>query len=307
MNIKIMADSTCDLSQEIVEQYNISIIPLVVNIDGQEFRDRLDIQTDEFYNKLETYKNPPTTSMPNPNAFITSIREAEAQGCNDVLCICMSSGTSGSYQAAILAQNLFHSTYPESQIRFEVIDSVSMSHGSGWLVMKCAMLLKNGYSLEQLIQYCEAIKYRIKHFLSVDDLENLIRSGRITGSSAIIGKVLNIKPIMSMKNTKGVVIAKKRGHKQVLNYYIEEFIKHVDYEQTNFVIIGYTSDIHRAENLKIKLKGETEFKGEVYIMQMGVAVGTHVGLGGLSMFFVEKPHEDFIQHVKEIIINRIKK
>ena len=307
MNIKIIADSTCDLSREIVEQYNISIIPLVVNIDGQEFRDRLDIQIDEFYNKLETYKNPPTTSMPNPNAFITSIREAEAQGFNEVLCICMSSGTSGSYQAAMLAQNLFLTTYPESKIRFEVIDSVSMSHGSGWLVMKCSMLLKNGYSLEQLIQYCETIKYRIKHFLSVDDLENLIRSGRITGSSAIIGKVLNIKPIMSMKNTKGVVVAKKRGHKQVLNYYIEEFIKCVDYEQTNFVIIGYTSDIHRAENLKIKLLNETEFKGDVYIMQMGMVVGTHVGLGGLSMFFVEKPHDDFIQHVKEIIIHRIKK
>ena len=307
MSIKIMADSTCDLSQEIIEKYNISIIPLVVNIDGHEFRDRLDIQTDEFYNKLETYKNSPTTSMPSPNAYITSIIEAEVQGFNEVLCICMSSGTSGSYQAAVLAKDLFQTTYPESKTRFEVIDSVSMSHGSGWLVMKCAMLLEKGYSFEELIDYCEAIKYRIKHFLSVDDLENLIRSGRISGAGAIIGKALNIKPIMSMKNTKGSVIAKKRGHKQVLNYYIEEFVKLVDYGQTDFVIIGFTSDIHRAENLKIKLQNETDFKGDIYIMQMGVAVGTHVGLGGLSMFFAEKPHEDFIQHVKEIIINRIKK
>lgn len=307
MNIKIMADSTCDLSQEIIEQYNISIVPLVVNIDGQEYRDRLDIQTDEFYNKLETYKNSPTTSMPSPNAYITSIIEAEAQGFNEVLCICMSSGTSGSYQAAVLAKDLFQTTYPESKTHFEVIDSVSMSHGSGWLIMKCAMLLEKGYSFEELIQYSEAVKYRIKHFLSVDDLENLIRSGRITGAGAIIGKALNIKPIMSMKNTKGTVVAKKRGHKQVLNYYIEEFVKRVDYEQTDFVIIGYTSDIHRAENLKIKLHNEADFKGDIYIMQMGVAVGTHVGLGGLSMFFAEKPHEDFIQHVKEIIIHRIRK
>jgi len=306
MNIKIIADSTCDLSQEIIEQYDISIVPLVVNIYGQEFRDRLDIQTDEFYNKLETYKKPPTTSMPSPDSFISCIKQAETKGFKEVLCICMSSGTSGSYQSAILAQNLYFMTYPESKIRFEVIDSVSMSHGSGWLIMKCAMLLKYGYSLDQLIQYCEVVKYRIKHFLSVDDLENLIRSGRITGPGAIIGKVLNIKPIMSMKNTKGVVIAKKRGHKQVLNYYVEEFIKRVDYEQTNFIIIGYTSDIHRAENLKIKLQNEAEFQGDIFIMQMGVAVGTHVGLGGLSMFFVEKPHEDFIQHVKDIIIHRIK-
>ena len=306
MSIKIMADSTCDLSQEIIEQYNISIVPLVVNIDGKEFRDRLDIQTDEFYNKLETYKKPPTTSMPSPNSYITSIKEAEAQGFNEVLCICMSSGTSGSYQAAVLAKNLYQTTYPESKTHFEVIDSVSMSHGSGWLIMKCAMLLKECYTLEELMKYCEAVKYRIKHFLSVDDLENLIRSGRISGAGAIIGKALSIKPIMSMKNTKGTVVAKKRGHKQVLNYYIEEFIKCVDYGQTNFVIIGYTSDIHKAENLKIKLQNEAEFKGDIYIMQMGVAVGTHVGLGGLSMFFVENPHEDFMQHVKEIIIKRLK-
>jgi len=306
MNIKIIADSTCDLSQEIIEQYDISIVPLLVNIDGQEFRDRLDIQTDEFYNKLETYKKSPTTSMPSPDAFITCIKKAESKGFNGVLCICMSSGTSGSYQSAILAQKLYLTTHPESKTRFEVIDSVSMSHGSGWMIMKCAMLLKDGYSLDQLIQYCEAIKYRIKHFLSVDDLENLIRSGRITGPSAIIGKVLNIKPIMSMKNTKGVVVAKKRGHRQVLSYYVEEFIKRVDHEQTNFVIIGYTSDIHRAENLKIKLQSETGFKGDIFIMQMGVAVGTHVGLGGLSMFFIEKPHEDFIKHVKDIIMHRVK-
>lgn len=305
MNIKIIADSTCDLSQEIIEKYDISIAPLMVNIDGQEFRDRLDIQTDEFYSKLESYKRPPTTSMPSPDSYIRCVNDAETQGFNEVLCICMSSGTSGSYQGAMIAKELYFLKYPESKTRFEVIDSVSMSHGSGWLVMKCAMLLQDGYLFEQLIQYCEAVKYRIKHLLSVDDLENLIRSGRISGTSAIIGKVLNVKPIMSMKNTKGVVIAKKRGHRQVLNYYIEEFIKHVDYEQTNFVIVGYTSDIHRAENLKIKLQSETKFKGEIYVMQMGVAVGTHVGLGGLSMFFVEIPHEDFIQHVKEIILHKI--
>jgi DegV family protein with EDD domain len=306
MSIKIIADSTCDLSQEIIEKYNISIVPMVINIDGQEFKDRFDIQIDEFYNKLETYQNPPTTSMPSPDSFIACVKEAEEQGFSEFLCICMSSGTSGSYQSAMIAKDTYLSRYKESEICFEVIDSVSMSHGSGWLVMKCAMLLESGYSLDQLVHYCESVKYRIKHFLSVDDLENLIRSGRISGAGAIIGKVLNIKPIMTMKNTKGVVVAKKRGRKQVLSYYIEQFIEHVDYEQTNFVIIGYTSDVHRAENLRIKLQNATEFRGDIYIMQMGVAVGTHVGLGGLSMYFVEKPHEDFIHHIKEIIMHKIK-
>lgn len=180
-----------------------------------------------------------------------------------------------------------------------------MSHGSGWLIIKCAMLLQQGYTFEELIDYCESIKYRIKHFLSVDDLDNLIRSGRLSNTGGIIGKVLNIQPIMSMKDTKGAVIAKKRGTRQVYKYYIEEFIKRADYTETNFVIIGYTSDINKAENLKAMLLKEAEFNGDIYIMQMGVAVGTHVGLGGLSMFFVEKPHDDFIHHMKEKIKNRI--
>ena len=172
--------------------------------------------------------------------------------------------------------------------------------------MKCATLIDKGYTFEELIEYCESIKYRIKHYLSVDDLDNLIRSGRLSNTSGVIGKLLNVKPIMSMKNTKGAVIAKKRGTRQVYNYYIEEFLKRVDYEQTNFVIIGYTSDINKAENLKAMLS-ETEFKGDIYIMQMGVAVGTHVGLGGLSMFFVEKPHDDFLDHMKEKFISHIHK
>jgi len=288
MKIKLMADSTCDLSSEIIERYDICIAPLVITIDGHEYRDRVDINADEFYDKLATYKNPPTTSMPTPESFISCIREAEDQGYDQVLCICMSSGTSGSYQGAVLAKDLYFEQYPESKIRYEVIDSVSMSHGSGWLILKCALLREEGYSFDQLIDYCEAIKYRIKHFLSVEDLTNLIRSGRISNFGAMIGKVLNIHPVMSMKNTRGAIVTKKRGHKQVLNYFVQEFIRRVDYNETNFIIIGYTSDINKAQDLKNLFLASTGFKGEVFIMQMGVAVGTHVCLGGLSMFFAEK-------------------
>lgn len=300
MKIKLIADSTCDLSQEILDKYNICIAPLVINIEEREYMDRIDISNDEFYKNLMNYKSHPTTSMPSPKSYIACIDKAIEQGYDEILCICMSSGTSGSYQGALLAKELYYEQNPESTIRFEIIDSVSMSHGSGWLIMKCAMLMEQGYNLNKLMEYCESIKYKIKHLLSVDDLDNLIRSGRLSNTSGIIGKLLNVNPIMSMKNTKGAVIAKKRGLKQVYNYYIQVFTKHVDLEQTNFVIVGYTSDINKAENLKSMLINIASYQGDIYIMQMGVAVGTHVGLGGLSMFFVEKPHEDFIHHLKGI-------
>ena len=306
MKIKLIADSTCDLSQDILNLYDICLAPLVISIEEKEYKDRIDISNDDFYKNLMTFKTYPTTSMPSPESYIDCIKGAVEQGYEKVLCICMSSGTSGSYQGALLAKELFYEQNPDSNIQFEVIDSVSMSHGSGWLIMKCAMLIGDGYTFEELIEYCETIKYRIKHFLSVDDLDSLIRSGRLSNASGVIGKLLNVKPIMSMKNKKGAVIAKKRGSKKVYNYYIQEFINRVDYEQTNFVIIGYTSDINKSENLKILLR-KAGFDGQVYIMQMGVAVGTHVGLGGLSMFFVEKPHEDFMNHMKEKLLSHIHK
>lgn len=291
MKIKLMADSTCDLSTEVTERYDIAIAPLVISIEGREYRDRIDISNDEFYRRLPTYKAPPTTSQPTPESYLGCFREAEEQGFDQVLCICMSSGTSGSYQGAVLAKELYQATYPDTRIRIAVIDSVGMSHGTGWLILKCARLREAGHSFEQLIEYCEDTKYRIKHFLSVEDLENLIRSGRISNVSGWIGKLLHLRPIMTMKNTRGAIVAKKRGQKEVLRHYVQEFKSRVDPAETDFIIIGYTSDISRAMELKQLFLAETGFGGEVYIMQMGVAVGTHVGLNGLSMFFCEKPRD----------------
>ena len=94
-----------------------------------------------------------------------------------------------------------------------------------------------------------------------------------------------------MRKGKGAIVAKERGLRKVLQHYVTEFINRNDEDITEFIIIGYTSDIKVAQNLKFKIQKETNFDKEIYIMQMGVSVGTHVGLGAVSMFFVEKGHK----------------
>ncbi|SFN85748.1 DegV family protein [Proteiniclasticum ruminis] len=285
--IKIMADSTCDLSQEILDKYDISIAPLTVTMEGKTYRDRVDITADEFYSMMENLETPPTTGMPSPSSYLDIMKDAKDQGIEEILCICMSSGTSGAYQSAVLAKDYFYEEFPGSTVKIHVVDSTCMSHGSGWLLMKSAMLREKGASFQELIDFNEAYKRNVKHFLTVDDLNHLLRSGRLSSTSALIGKMLKLKPIMSMKDTKGAIVAKERGRKKVLTHYVEEFKKRNDENLTNFVIIGYTTDKSYAENLKTKFLQETGFAGDIYIMQMGVAVGTHVGPGGLSMFFME--------------------
>ena len=286
--IKIMADSTCDLPQEIVEKYNIGVAPLNIIIDGKSYRDKIDLTADEFFKLLETLKEHPTTSMPSPDEYIKIFDQAVEEGHKEILCISMSSGTSGSYQSAVIAKDYYYEQNENTDIKIVIIDSLSMSHGSGWLIIKSAQLRDEGYSFEQLIEFNETYKANVKHFLCVDDLDNLIKSGRLSNASAFIGKILKIKPIMSMKKGKGAIVAKERGRNRVLKFYVDEFVRRVNLDITNFVIVGYTTAIKMAEDLVDKIRKDTDFAGEIFIMQMGVAVGTHVGSGGLSMFFVEK-------------------
>lgn len=286
--IKLMADSTCDLSQELVEKYNIGIAPLKIFIEGKTYRDKIDITSDDFFEMLPNLKELPTTSMPSPEEYLSIIDKSIEEGYTEFLCICMSSGTSGSYQSAVLAKGYFYENNPDSDIKIHVVDSLSMSHGSGWLILKSARLIEEGYTFEQLIEFNENHKIRVKHFLCVDDLNNLIKSGRLTNASAFIGKLLRVKPIMSMKKGKGAIVAKERGLNKALRFYVNEFVRRNQEDLTDFIIIGYSSNINIANTLKMKIVDETDFNGDVYIMQMGVAVGTHVGLGGVSLFFMER-------------------
>jgi DegV family protein with EDD domain len=288
--IKIIADSTCDLSQEIVEKYDISLAPLTINIEGNPYRDRIDIKPEEFYCMIEELEKEPTTAMPSPTEYLNIMKAAIMNGYSEVLCICMSSGTSGAFQSAMIAKDYFYEENPNSTVKIHIVDSKCMSHGSGWLILKSVRLREQGATFEEIIKFNETYKMNVKHFLSVDDLDHLIKSGRLTNASAFIGKLLKLKPIMTMKKGKGAIVAKERGRKKVLEHYVTEFIKRNDRAITDFIIIGYTSDITYAENLKLKMMKETDFVGDIYIMQMGVAVGTHVGLGAISMFFVEKDH-----------------
>ena len=286
--IKIMADSTCDLSPEIVEQYNIGIAPLKINIGEESYRDKIYLSADKFFERLPGLKELPTTSMPSPEEYLAIIDEAIEQGYTEFLCICMSSGTSGSYQSAVLAKELFYDLYPQSPIKIHIVDSLSMSHGSGWLILKSAQLLESGYSFEALIDFNESHKKQVKHFLCVEDLKNLIKSGRISNAGAFVGSLLRVKPIMSMKQGKGAIVAKVRGTNKALKYYVDEFVKRKHDGLTNFVIIGYSSSIDIAHQLKERIETQTDFKGIIHLMQMGAVVGTHVGLNGVSLFFMEK-------------------
>lgn len=133
--MKIMADSTCDLSKEVLEKYDISMALLTINIEEKLYKDRVDIEPDFFYGIMEALSKYPTTGVPSPGEYLEIMKDAVKDGHKEILCICMSSGTSGSYQSAVVAKNYFFEENPHSTIKIHVVDSKSMSHGSGWLIL----------------------------------------------------------------------------------------------------------------------------------------------------------------------------
>ncbi len=115
---------------------DISLAPLTITIEGKVHKDRIDIKPDEFYNIIEELDKEPTTAMPSPSEYLKIINQAVQDGYTEILCICMSSGTSAAYQSAVLAKDYFFEENPNSTIKIYIVDSKSMSHGSGWLILK---------------------------------------------------------------------------------------------------------------------------------------------------------------------------
>jgi len=310
--IRIIADSTCNLSSDIIEKYNVSIAPLTITINGNTFIDYEEISPNELYAQLPDLKKLPTTAAPGPGVFIDMFAKDIEAGIKDFIIITMSSGTSASYQSAEVAKETFMNETSDKDVHIHVVDSTCMSHGSGYLVMKTGMMIAAGATFDEIVEFNETYKTRVKHYLSVGDMDNLLKSGRLGHTSAIIGKLLKVEPIMTMKKGKGAICGKVRGKKKVLRYYLDEFKKRVDTQITDFIIIGYSSDITYAQNLKSLLVKESDYTDDqMYIMQMGATVGTHVGLGGVSMFYIEKPkahhYSELYSEVKSQVKSKIDK
>lgn len=307
--IKIIADSSCNLPDDILEKYDVTIIPITITIKGKTYIDYEEITPNQLFEMLPDLEELPTTAAPSPSAFMEEYARQVEAGIKDIIVITISSEASATHQSAVIAKDTFLSETDCEDIRIHVVDSLSMSHGSGYLIIKTGEMIKEGKLFEEIIEFNEEYKTRVKHYLSVSDLDNLIKSGRLSHVTAIIGKALNIAPILTIKKGRAAICGKVRGRKKIYRYYIDELKKRIDNDMTDFIILGYTSDISYAQNVKALINTETDFEGDVYIWQIGATTGTHVGLGCVSMFFIEKPkthhYSEIYSEVKEQVKHKV--
>ena len=283
MAYQIITDSCCDFTEAQYNQWNVVSVPLTVtynNENHENFSDEAAVKA--FYDELRNGVMASTAAV-NPDGWASAMEPALKEG-KDVLVLAFSSGLSTTYQSAVIAGNELKETYPERNII--VIDTLCAALGQGLLVWHASRKQAAGMGIEEVAAWVEANKLNICHWVTVDDLSHLKRGGRISATTAIVGTMLNIKPIIYVDNEGHLInTAKVRGRKTAIDYLAKKFGETGIDKET--VFIGHGDCAADAEFLAKSVKERFGVKN-VYINYIGAVVGTHTGPGVAVLFYYGK-------------------
>ncbi|MCL2680354.1 MAG: DegV family protein [Coriobacteriia bacterium] len=283
MGIRIVTDSTAEISQQQAQQLGISVVPLNSVFPDREYLDGIDLSKEEFYQMLAAAEELPKTSQPSPYAFEQVYREARDAGDDEIIVICISSVLSGTYQSAEIARESVGG-------KIWVIDSESATLGLNILVRRALDLRDSGMSAEQIVQAIEAEKQRLRIFAAIDTLDYLHKGGRLSTTSKIAGTLLNVKPLISLVGGELKSIGKCRGMKTASSevYSFVEKDGGIDFSMP--IALGYTGDIDRFAHFEEISTPHLAAMGEQKpaIVSIGAVIGTHIGPGAVAIAYFSK-------------------
>ena len=278
--IKIITDSTSDIDLKYAKELNVEVVPLKVIIDGKEYKDRIGLQPEEFYDLLVNSQTLPSTSQPSPQDFV-DLYETAKNNNDSVIVITLSSVISGTYQSANLAKDLVD--YDD----IYVIDSLGTTQMQRLLVLKAVALRNEGMNAQDLYTFLEAYKHRIRLFAFVDTLEYLYKGGRLSRTAATAGTLLKFKPIIGFDEGKLDVFAKARGTQKATAKIIDLIQQDGEMDLDEPICIGYTGSSDGLDKFENTLR-ETLHFGETLHGIVGPVIGTHAGPGARLIAYVKK-------------------
>ncbi len=283
MTVKIITDSAADLPKELVAQHGIEVLPLMVYLDNQEFRDGETMNPQEMFRGMREGKVYKTAQV--PLQIFREVFQRHAENGDTCIYVAFSSALSGTYQSAVLAKNEILEDYPD--VKLEVIDTKNASMGFGLVVLKAAELAAQGKSQEEIAEAIRFHALHMEHIFTVDNLEYLYRGGRVSKTAAFIGGLLNIKPVLHVEDGKLIPIEKLRGRRKVLDRMVAIMEERGISQDQQVIGISHGDDIETAHSLRDMIRERFGCK-EFVISQIGGAVGAHSGPGTIALFFLNK-------------------
>jgi len=273
--VRIVTDSACDLTDELVKEHGVLVVPLTIRFGDEELEDRRQLSPEEFWQRCKGQMALPETAAPAPGSFMAAYQQAADEGADSVLCLTISSGVSGTYASAVTAADSF------SGIPVRVLDTRSVTMGQGLMVIAAAEEAAAGAGLDDLVAAQEGRSRRLRVYGVLGGLEHLQRGGRIGGAQALLGSLLNIKPVIQVKD--GVVAeeSKQRTRGRALAYLTTKVTEDAPMERLA-VADGACDDF---PDVLARLKAiSTEHP--LLAVPLGPVVGTHTGPNTVGVCYI---------------------
>ena len=283
MSVRIICDSTCDLTPALKER--VDITHLTVHFGEEDFIDGVELTAHDFYEKLASSDVMPSTSQATPFAFGEAFEAAVNEG-HEVVCITCSSGLSGTYQSAVIAAGDFDG-------KVYVVDSRNIALSSAIMVEYALRLADEGKSAAAIAEELTAVREKVHLFAVVDTLEYLQRGGRVSKAVAIAGGMLNIKPVITVADGEIKVLGKARGSRQGNNLLVQEIEKAGGVDFSRPLMLGYTG-LSDALLQKYMVDSAAMWEGKrenLPCSVIGSVVGTHAGPGAVAVAFFASDFE----------------
>ncbi|MBI2759315.1 MAG: DegV family protein [Chloroflexi bacterium] len=277
MDIRIVTDSTCDLPESLVSQYDITIIPLHIHQGDNTYLDGVNLTREQFYAHLPGFNPAPTTATPSPEVFKQAFEKLANAGAKAILSIHISESLSATINSARIAADQF------TRIPVTVLDSSQVSLGMGLLVEKAAQMAKAGKRLEEIVASLGEVMKRTYVFASLKTLEYLRRSGRMHFAVARLGELLQVKPLLYMNQGKPVA-HRARTQKRATERLLEWLREYAPYERLGIVHAGVPED---AKAILEHIRGFLP-NDDIPIIEITPVLGAHLGIGALGFAVIAK-------------------
>ncbi|MEF7654791.1 DegV family protein [Bacillus thuringiensis] len=284
MGVKIITDSAADLPVELLQAYDIDLIPLRVYDEAEtEYLDGVTLESVTLLQKMRegaVYR----TSLPSLETFQEKFVSYAKEG-NPCIYLAFSSELSGTYQSSVVIKEEVKETY--TNLDLEIIDTKCASLGQGLVVLEAAKMAKDGASKEDILKRVDFLMNHMEHIFTVADLQYLVRGGRLSKVAGFIGGLLNIKPILNVEEGKLVPLEKVRGKKKVLSRIVDIMEERGKELKGQTIGMTHGDDLETAEALKALIT--ERFGCEVFIVNtIGAAIGAHTGPGVITLFFLNE-------------------
>ena len=274
--IHIVTDSTCDLTKEEIEKLGIHIVPLTIQMDSHTYTDGVDIFPDEFLTKMKDLQELPKSSQPAPGRFVELYDELGKDG-SKIVSIHMTGGMSGTVDSARQAAEI-----TESDVA--VVDSRYIAWGLAFQLREAAKKRDEGASVEEIVAHVNKVRENTRLFVVLDTLENMVKGGRIGKGKAMLGSILNLKPVAHLDIGEVTICAKPRSHKQVVKYLFEQFQKDTAGKTVLGVGLSHANALDTMGNPLLNLVRETGFSN-IDIAYTSPIISTHTGPGAIGFMY----------------------